>query len=177
MTLPYSGNLTVDHFPIFLFLKLFIMLHFKIYNSNRDISTIEKTQITEFLHTHLDAYRDSKEDISKAIDFALKINNPSLSMIPLGGMVLTVKEEGEIVGCVVMNRTGMNGYIPDNILVYIAVHQDYRGKGYGKELMKKAIELTKGAIALHVEPDNPARHLYEKIGFNSKYIEMRFANN
>ena len=152
------------------------MLHFKIYNSNRDISTIEKDELINFLYSHLDEFGDKKEDISKSIDFALKITNPSPSLMPLGGMVLTVKEEGMIVGCVVMNRTGMNGYIPDNILVYIAVHKDYRGKGYGKELMKKAIELTKGDIALHVEPDNPARFLYEKIGFNSKYIEMRYIN-
>ena len=152
------------------------MLHFKIYNSNRDISAIEKDEIINFLYTHLDEFGDKKTDITKCIDFALKINDPSLPLMPLGGMVLTVKEEGEIVGCVVMNRTGMNGYIPDNILVYIAVHKDYRGKGYGKELMKKAIELTDGDIALHVEPDNPARFLYEKIGFNSKYIEMRYIN-
>jgi len=39
--------------------------------------------------------------------------------------------------------------------------------------MQKAIELTKGSIALHVEPDNPARFLYEKVGFSTKYIEMR----
>lgn len=152
------------------------MLQFKIFNTNQEISSIEKEQIIDFLHTHLDEYRDNKEDIGKAIDFALRINNPSLSMTPLGGMVLVGKEDNEIVGCVVMNRTGMNGYIPDNILVYIAVHQDARGKGYGKQLMKKAIELTQGAIALHVEPENPARFLYEKIGFNSKYMEMRFAN-
>jgi ribosomal protein S18 acetylase RimI-like enzyme len=153
------------------------MLHFKIYNSNRDISAIEKEEIVNFLYNHLDEFGDKKEDISKSIDFALKIRNPSLSMIPLGGMVLTVKEKEDIIGCVVMNRTGMNGYIPDNILVYIAVHSEYRGKGYGKELMKKAIELTQGDISLHVEPENPARYLYEKIGFTSKYLEMRYKNN
>jgi ribosomal protein S18 acetylase RimI-like enzyme len=39
--------------------------------------------------------------------------------------------------------------------------------------MKKAIESAKGNIALHVEPDNPAAHLYRKLGFTSKYLEMR----
>jgi len=42
-------------------------------------------------------------------------------------------------------------------------------------LMKKTIELADGSVALHVEPDNPARFLYEKVGFRSKYIEMRLA--
>jgi GNAT superfamily N-acetyltransferase len=44
-----------------------------------------------------------------------------------------------------MNKTGMEGYIPENILVYIAVDRKFRGKGYGKELMIKAIRLPKEA--------------------------------
>ena len=68
----------------------------------------------------------------------------------------------------------MNGYIPENILVYIATHNELRGRGIGKMMMLKAIEIADGNIALHVEPDNPARFLYEKIGFTSKYLEMRY---
>ena len=41
--------------------------------------------------------------------------------------------------------------------------------------MQKATELTKGDIALHVEPDNPAKKLYEKLGFTNKYLEMRLS--
>jgi len=39
--------------------------------------------------------------------------------------------------------------------------------------MQKAIELSKGSIALHVEPDNPAKFLYENLGFENRYLEMR----
>ena len=67
----------------------------------------------------------------------------------------------------------MEGYIPENILVYIAVNKDFRGKGLGKQLMEKAIGFATGSIALHVEPDNPAKKLYEKLGFTNKYLEMR----
>ena len=48
-----------------------------------------------------------------------------------------------------------------------------RGQGIGKKLMRDTIQMANGNIALHVEPDNPARFLYEKVGFTSKYIEMR----
>jgi ribosomal protein S18 acetylase RimI-like enzyme len=68
----------------------------------------------------------------------------------------------------------MKGYIPENVLVYIAVHRDLRGKGIGKKLMEKAIQLAQGNIALHVEHNNPARFLYEKMGFENPYLEMRF---
>jgi ribosomal-protein-alanine N-acetyltransferase len=121
--------------------------------------------IADFLYEHLDQYGDKKSDILKAIDFVFEEHR--------GGHLLLGLENNEVVGAVVINHTGMSGYIPENILVYIAVHKNQRGKGSGKALMQQAIKLTKGSIALHVEPDNPARHLYEKIGFESKYLEMR----
>ena len=39
--------------------------------------------------------------------------------------------------------------------------------------MVEVMNRTKGGIALHVEPDNPAKFLYEKLGFTHKYLEMR----
>ncbi|MDD2413380.1 MAG: GNAT family N-acetyltransferase, partial [Bacteroidales bacterium] len=68
-------------------------------------------------------------------------------------------------------------FIPENILVYIAVDGQYRGKGFGAEIIKEAIKNTKGNIKLHVEYDNPAKRLYERLGFTSKYAEMRLENN
>ena len=130
-------------------------------------TTLQKNEVADFLFTHLDQYGDSKEDIMKCLDYALS------SFGHQGGFVVIGREDGAIKGAVVVNQTGMSGYIPENILVYIAVHADQRGKGVGKELMKRAINMAKGDIALHVEPENPARYLYEKLGFTNKYLEMR----
>jgi ribosomal-protein-alanine N-acetyltransferase len=63
--------------------------------------------------------------------------------------------------------------IPENILVYIAVDDQHRGKGIGGKIMGMAIKMANGAIALHVEADNPAKKLYERLGFTNKYLEMR----
>jgi GNAT superfamily N-acetyltransferase len=146
-------------------------MKFNNYTSLEVLTTLEKQKIVDFLFVHLDEYGDSKNDIGNAIDYAM-------SSYPLaGGFILTAEEEGEIKGAVVMNKTGMKGYIPENILVYIAVHRDQRGKGLGKELMKKSLVFAKGDIALHVEEDNPARFLYEKTGFENKYLEMRLIRN
>lgn len=128
----------------------------------------EKESLIDFLFDNLQEYGDPKSDIEKAINYALK------ETTSFGGFILVSYLENEISGVVVVNQTGMKDYIPENILVYIATHKDYRGKGIGKELMQKSIDLAEGSIALHVEPDNPARFLYEKVGFNSKYIEMRY---
>jgi ribosomal protein S18 acetylase RimI-like enzyme len=127
----------------------------------------DKNAVADFLSDHLDQFGDKKEDIMKAIDFSVK------DRASFGGFTLVAKDNGNIIGAVVVNQTGMEGYIPENILVYIATHRNYRGKGVGKSLMQEAINMAHGDIALHVEPDNPARHLYQKLGFDNKYLEMR----
>ncbi len=131
----------------------------------------EKNEIIHFLYEHLENFGDSKEDIEKCLNYALQ------EIESFGGFILQSKDERTINSVVVINKTGMNGYIPENILVYIATHKDYRGKGIGKMMVKKVIELVEGNIALHVEPDNPAKFLYEKIGFTNKYLEMRYQKN
>lgn len=127
----------------------------------------EKEEVADFLVEHLDEFGDNKADILKCLDYSLSTEAGQ------GGFILTAREKGQIKGAVVINETGMKSYIPENILVYIAVHRDQRGKGLGKQLMQQAIETARGDIALHVEPNNPARRLYEKLGFTNKYLEMR----
>ncbi|EIM75755.1 N-acetyltransferase GCN5 [Nitritalea halalkaliphila LW7] len=136
--------------------------------STRDNATyIQKKEIADFLFVHLDQYGDAHADIMKCLDYALDQAKDK------GGFAVIAREGQQIVGAVIMNKTGMSGYIPENILVYIAVDASQRGKGVGKKLMETALEMAQGDVALHVEPDNPARKLYEKLGFTNKYLEMR----
>lgn len=143
----------------------------KVNNSNNTVTTLEKIEIVDFLYKHLDEFKDKWEDIERAVDYAL---NPNPAF---GGFVLFIKKNKKIIGTVVMNKTRMQGYIPENTLVYIAVHKDFRGKGLGVKLMQKAIKTAKGDIALHVESNNPARFLYKKAGFKNPYLEMRYYKN
>lgn len=138
------------------------------------IQTFEKNsidncipEVRDFLYKHLDQYGDESEDIEQCMIYARD----------KGGKVIVASDSSTIIGAVVLNETGMSGYIPENILVYIAVNSTVRGKGVGKKLMEKVIEETKGDIALHVEKSNPARFLYEKIGFKNPYLEMRYKRN
>ncbi len=143
-----------------------MMTTYLISHENGEHKQFSNNNIAEFLYNNLDRFGDKQEFILKAIDYAM---NPAK-----GGFVLIAVDADEIVGAVVINKTGMDGYIPSNILVYIAVRSDQRGKGVGKKLMLEAMSNTSGGVALHVEPDNPAKKLYEKLGFTNKYLEMRY---
>lgn len=143
----------------------------KIYNPEKQPNSVEKDKLASFLHLNLGEYGDSKQDILKAIDYALSMESNK------GGLIIASYFDNLLTGVAVVNCTGMEGYIPENILVYIASHIDYRGMGIGKKIMKSIIEQTKGSIALHVESNNPAMHLYEKLGFTNKYLEMRLSKD
>ncbi len=132
---------------------------------------ISKKDFIDFLHKHLGPYRDSKKDIEKAINYAFSNSEGK------GGFLLAAIDNDKIIGEVVINDSGMSGYIPEHVLVYIAVHERYRGKGIGRLLLDKTADLCDGNIKLHVEYDNPAVHFYENFGFKSKYAEMRYSKD
>ena len=131
-------------------------------------SGITREQFVDFLFEHLGQLGDPKSAINKCIDYAFKLNGG------LGGFCVVAKDKGEVVGGLIMNSTGMGEYIPANILVYVAVDASKRGKGYGRKICEYAMNEVEGDVALHVEYENPAKRLYERIGFTSKYAEMRF---
>lgn len=145
------------------------MLTIKRINNENDFDeNVDREKLVDFLFTHLDQFGDPKEQINKCIDYAFSNSEGK------GGFLLAGLLDDELVGAVIMNKTGMIGYIPENILVYVAVDASKRGQGIGKQLVEKAIEESKGNVKLHVEYDNPAKSLYERIGFTNKYAEMRY---
>lgn len=123
-----------------------------------------REEIAAFLFEHLGEFGDPIDQIQACLTY----------LLTRGGQAFIAEQDGELLGAVIINDTGMSGYIPEHILVYIAVDARMRGKGIGKALMQEAIHKTPGNVALHVEPHNPARRLYERLGFENKYLEMRF---
>ena len=145
------------------------MIQFKLIREEEDFDNKKSMEeFIDFLYRHLGEYRDSKEDIGKAVNYAFSKSDGK------GGFLLEVFDDEQIVGEVVINDSGMSGYIPEHVLVYIAVHENHRGKGIGRMLLEKAIKVCEGDVSLHVEYDNPAKRLYERVGFTSKYAEMRY---
>jgi ribosomal protein S18 acetylase RimI-like enzyme len=62
------------------------------------------------------------------------------------------------------------GYIADAIPeITIGVRQEHRGRGIGERLLRRLLDRARdtniSAVSLSVEDDNPATHLYERLGF------------
>ncbi len=146
------------------------MLEIKLIKSDSDFNEITRETFIDFLFNHLDQFGDPKEDISRCLDYAFSNDKSE------GGFALAAFYEGKLAGTLIMNKTGMSGYIPEYILVYIAVDASYRGKGFGRQIVEESFKHADGNVKLHVEYDNPAKRLYERIGFTSKYAEMRYNN-
>lgn len=124
--------------------------------------------LTEFLHNSLVPWEDTPEDIRGGIEYALS-DEPGR-----GGLVLLGLLESELAGAVVVLDTGMGGYVPQFLLLFVAVDPAYRGLGIGGQLVEETIAATAGDVALHVEYENPAKRLYHRLGFRSAYAEMRY---
>jgi ribosomal protein S18 acetylase RimI-like enzyme len=131
------------------------------------LTDTQQADIVSFLATHLEQFGDHPKDIQKCLDYAMDPNR--------GGHVYLARAEDQTLQgvCVVLN-THMMGFIPPHILVYIAVDGSLRGQGIGKKLITYVQNDLKEGIALHVEPDNPARRLYDRLGFTHRYLEMRW---
>ena len=126
--------------------------------------------LAHFLHEHLRPYEDSVEDILRGLEYAL---SPSETR---GGFVLLAMAQDKPVGALVILNTGMSGYVPEHMLLFVAVDATMRGQGIGAQLIQRAQALCSGNMKLHVEYDNPAKRLYERMGFTSKYADMRWNN-
>ncbi|MDP8205792.1 MAG: GNAT family N-acetyltransferase [Candidatus Electryonea clarkiae] len=125
-----------------------------------------KEAVVDFLHYKMKPYEDSIEDIENAMDYVF--NGP-------GGFVMLTHFNEQLSGVLVMLNTGMKGYIPENILLMVSVDPELRGNGIGEKLIERCIAECEGEVKLHVEYENPAKRLYERIGFTTKYAEMRLS--
>lgn len=129
---------------------------------------IDYMGLTEFLYNSLKPFEDPIEEVAAGIKKALTPEDINT------GFVVIAEIDKKPVGSVVMLTTGMKGFVPENLLLYIAVDPGARRKGVGQKMFETVLKHTEGDIKLHVEHDNPAIKFYERMGMTSKYREMRY---
>ncbi len=122
--------------------------------------------LSVFFHETMKPYHDTIEDVHRGLEYAFDSKR--------GGFLVLATKNERPVGGLVMLDTHMGGYVPKNLLLFIAVDPAMRGQGLGRRLIEQAASLCNGPIKLHVEPDNPAVRLYQRAGFETRYLEMRW---
>ena len=130
---------------------------------------LDPDRLAAFLHQALKPYEDTQADIRCALDYVLERKHHPRGFLALA----TDGAAGDLVGAAVVHFTPWSGYVPENLLLFIAVSPASRGRGIGRALLDAVVAECEGDIKLHVEHDNPAKRLYERAGFTSKYAEMR----
>ncbi len=127
----------------------------------------DRTTLARFFHETMKPYHDSLDDVNRALDYAFVPGAGQGGFLTLAGL------DGRLVGALLMLRTGMAGYVPSNILLFVSVDPSCRGAGLGGRIITESVRDLAGDVKLHVEYDNPAKRLYERLGFTTKYAEMR----
>lgn len=113
---------------------------------------------------------DNGDDLANtrsALDFALDTGSGR------EGFLVLATQDDRLVGALVMLDTCMAGFIPRYHLVYVGVDDSMRGHGLGAKIVQQALDTAGEPVSLHVGRDNPAIRLYERLGFEQKYVEMR----
>lgn len=132
-----------------------------------NVSTLLVNKVVNFVYKNQVGTNDDIHTIYKSVDYALSPYKYQ------GGFVLIAEHGRSIVGAVVVNRTNMEGYVPRNLLTHMAIDPLNTIREVDKKLIKKAVELTISDLAFHVSVDSPLIHLFEEVGFEKNYFEMR----
>lgn len=145
-----------------------ILMH-EIHSLDQFPEHISPDTFAEFMYEALKPYEDPLPEVRQAVDDAFVKRGEKT------GYIILAEQNKKPVGGVIMLSTGMKGYIPEIFLVMVAVDPSTRGKGLGGKIIKKALDVAGCDVKLHVEYENPAKRLYERIGFTTKYAEMRYS--
>ena len=118
------------------------MTMIKIYNSYPTISYSKKAKLIRFLIQHQENLSLKEEVITHLVNYAFKETSS------FGGFIVTEEENEEILGAMVVNNTGMKGYMPNNLIVASAFLPTSGKQGSMKRLLQKIMYLTRGDTAL-----------------------------
>lgn len=142
-----------------------------LYNATNRPSEMEKHKIVDFFVANLEEMEPNREFIRKSIDYATK------ERLSFGGFIIVNKSHGEIVGVSIVNQTGMEGYMTENVLAYFAVSTKFRNNGIAKNMVEQILRHAKGEVALHLKEKSTFAKIFKKIGFKKSIVEMRLERN
>ena len=129
---------------------------------------LNASDIINFLKTHLKPYVYSEEVLNGAIGYALS------SDVNKRGFLVLAYAKKQLLGVVIGTQQELLDIISQNMLVYVCVHTEFRGKGIGARLVGETVHLTGGDLQIYLKRKSPVAAFFKKLGFTSDYEGMRF---
>ncbi|MFS4415270.1 hypothetical protein [Maribacter sp. 2307ULW6-5] len=136
------------------------------YDAFSRLTPLQIDGLTKFIHKHQIEDNARETDIRRAIRYASK------EVPGFGGIVYTAEEDGMLIGAIVMNRTGLEGSLPEQLVVSIAVHREHRDSTVYRKMLNYVVDYSCGDIGVQVKKDNPLVPVLEDHGFKNDYIQM-----
>lgn len=130
------------------------------------LSPLQINRLVNFLFSNQDCNKLSKNSLRKAILYAAK-ERPGF-----GGYIFCLEEKDTTIGALVINRTGMEDYIPENMLVTMVVAKDFKNQGWEDKLLDYAISYCKGDIGVYIKEPKTTQ-TFKEHGFEHNNLEMR----
>mgnify|MGYP001155434785 CR=1 FL=1 len=141
-------------------------MHFKTYDAFSRLSLLQINKLTKFIHQYQLQNDFTEQGIRRSIEYAAK-ERPGF-----GGLIVTAEEGDEVIGAAVLNKTGFEGYLPENLVVSIAVHQNYKDDGVYRKIVDYVVNYCCGDIGVQLKETNPLVRFFKNQGFTNNYIQM-----
>ncbi len=141
-----------------------------LYNPYTRITHLEKLKLVRFLHENAENGHFSDDEVLEAVECAVK-ERPSF-----GGFILALQENEELLGALVVTCTGMESVAARHRLMMLAICKEHRNNGVAHNLIGQAIQQAGGDLALNLDPDDGETDYFENLGFQKRFVEMRWHN-
>ena len=133
----------------------------KLYHAFPPLSMRKKTELVNFLNTYQENPELDLSIIKHLVDYALK------EIYSFGGFIVTEEDDQKIIGVMVINNTGMQGYMPNNLIVASAFIPGMLMQGARKRLIQKVMHFTKGDTAYLINSPQEKEQLQKNLGIKT----------
>jgi len=124
----------------------------------------KKVSLINFICDYQENTSLNKSIITHLIDYTLK------EIFSFGGFVVTEETDNELLGVMVVNNTGMEGYMPNNLIVASAFLPNIGKEGSKKRILQKIMHITRGDATLLVKNAHQQKSTSNNFGLKTMKI-------
>ena len=135
------------------------------YDAFTGMNASKKMALVNFLCAVNDIPSSEKKNITQSVDYALK------DTVSFGGFIVSLEKANQFYGAVIVNKSGMGGWLPDHLVVVHGVAPVLAQEEIIALLLKEADKYARGNIAIVSKEERSNEVLLVSINDNNvKYM-------